>query len=861
MAMDDLDNIIARMRNHAASSPALSQLLADLDAGSYLRAHRFQLWCRSALSEVPRRPLAWLWAFLRPQKAPVWTVLGILRKRKAFRDAANQYIVATVLAREAAFFERVEKKPLTERQREACAVDESANLVIAGAGTGKTSTIVAKIGLLIRTGQCRADEILAISFTRKSANELAERIQDRLGFAVAVSTFHKLGSDIIGKSTGKKPNLANFADNKIEKTKAISVVIDQLSQSDHFKRDLIEFLAYYRVRARQAWDFKTLSEYQDWIRSNGIMSLDGVPKKSLEETVIANWLIMSGINFEYENSYEFDTAYADRRQYKPDFYLPDQKIYIEHFGLNAKGETAPHIDSVAYNESILWKRRTHAAHTTRLVETYSWQHANGTLLSTLQVALEQAGCQFLPQTLETTLDALNKAGAVDRFAELVCQFLTLYKGNGNRLTLPEHYESAEDRARVERFMELFRPIVDAYEANNRARQEIDFEDMITRATQAVRDRRYASPYRYILIDEFQDISPGRADLVRALQQSVDDCAIFAVGDDWQSIYRFAGSDIGAMTRFSEQFGPTRHVLLDQTFRFDDRIAQVSRKFILRNSVQIDKILTPLRYSATPSVVLYLRTPGVSPLLWPLQEIERMAPDGASVLILDRYRHQLPSPMELKQWSKQFPRLRFTAMSMHAAKGLEADYVLVGLRGGDWGFPSQLVDDALLDLVLTQADAYPHGEERRLFYVAMTRARFRTYLVADAGEDLSVFTQELLLEYKGEIDIAGNPRFRACPQCQAGILKPREGSGGRLLSCTHAPACQHSLPVCPQCRQGILELDFSGYWHCDACNVRHPACPHCVAGVLQPRKGPFSTFLGCSNFAVIDIQCCYTQSLE
>jgi DNA helicase-4 len=319
--------------------------------------------------------------------------------------------------------------------------------------------------------------------------------------------------------------------------------------------------------------------------------------------------------------------------------------------------------------------------------------------------------------------------------------------------------------------------------------------------------------------------------------------------------------MGAMTRFSEQFGPTRRVLLDRTFRFDDRIAQVSRKFILRNSAQIDKTLTPIRYSSAPSVVLNLATPGSPRLNSSLEEINEFAEEGASVLILERYRHHLPPPAELKLLAKQFPRLRFTAMSIHAAKGLESDYVLVGLRGGYWGFPSQLVDDALLELVLNQADAYPHGEERRLFYVAITRARFRAYLLADTGKEMSVFTQELLLEYTGEVEILGNPRFRACTQCHRGLLKPREGSGGRLLTCTNTPACKHSLPVCPECRQGILERDLSGRWLCPACSALHPVCPRCASGVLQPRQGPFSTFLGCSNYAVADIGCRYKQHVN
>ena len=197
------------------------------------------------------------------------------------------------------------------------------------------------------------------------------------------------------------------------------------------------------------------------------------------------------------------------------------------------------------------------------------------------------------------------------------------------------------------------------------------------------------------------------------------------------------------------------------------------------------------------------------------------------------------------------------MSIHASKGLEADFVVVGLRGGFWGFPSQLVDDALLELVLTQADEYPHGEERRLFYVALTRARFRSFLVADTAEDLSVFTQELMRDYAGDVEIAGSPWFRSCPRCPGGILK-FQGTLRRLLTCTHQPACSHSVPVCPKCRHGVLERGVTKQWHCGACGETHPPCPRCVSGILQRRQGPYGEFLGCSNYSDTQIQCRYKQ---
>lgn len=134
----------------------------------------------------------------------------------------------SVLHTQSGFFDTVESNPLTKRQREACASDEDATLIIAGAGTGKTSTIMAKIGLLLRTGQCQPEQVLAISFTNKSADELAKRVKERLGVDIQISTFHKLGLEILSSTSGGKPLLAPFASDPIEKSKHLGRIIDGL---------------------------------------------------------------------------------------------------------------------------------------------------------------------------------------------------------------------------------------------------------------------------------------------------------------------------------------------------------------------------------------------------------------------------------------------------------------------------------------------------------------------------------------------------------------------------------------------------------------------------------------------------------
>ena len=840
---------------------SLQELFQRVEQSAFIRSSWFEEWAARASKEASVGLFARLKLFIfdNPRSKALGMVRQVLSSKHSVRASLNERIVAAVVRNHAAYFDKVEKNPLTQKQREACASDEDATLVIAGAGTGKTSTILAKIGLLLRTKQCSADEILAISFTSKSANELAERVKETLKVDLRVSTFHKLGLDTLAKASGGKPALAPFADDPEQKAKAVDALIERLKGDERFLQQLLRFCVYYQIEPKQSWDFKTLAEYNNWIRSNKIVSLDGVPKKSFQECAIANWLILNGIRFEYEKAYEHSTATIEKRQYCPDFFLSDAGIYIEHFGVDESGNTAPYINAAQYRQGMEWKRAIHKQRGTSLVETFSWEHGKGILLSGLEEKLRERGVRISPVEPAEALAMVNKGGMVSQFSKIVCAFLTLYKGNGNRLAEAGRPKSLFGKQREKLFLSLFEPIFLEYEKDNKARGQIDFEDMIVQAAQAARAGAAPSPYRYILIDEFQDISPGRADLVKAIRGDARGCALFAVGDDWQSIYRFAGADIGSMTHFEELFGSARQVALNKTFRFDDQSVAVSSAFVLKNKVQIPKALLAVRKSATPSLVLYKRPPGEAPLDWPLGEIAGRSASGASVMVLERYNFQLPQDQEWARLRRAFPNLRLEKMSIHASKGLEADYVVMGLRGGVWGFPTQFVDDPLFDMVLTQADSHPNGEERRLFYVALTRARYKTYLVCETGQDQSEFAAELLsgTEYPKEVFGVDTQKL-ACRRCGSGTMLLRDGSNGQFYGCSNYPLCSNTEQTCPQCGHGLMILDGGGKYSCHECGHEQRTCPRCKTGMLQAKKGARGPFKGCSNYRDPDINCRYTE---
>ena len=262
-------------------------------------------------------------------------------------------------------------------------------------------------------------------------------------------------------------------------------------------------------------------------------------------------------------------------------------------------------------------------------------------------------------------------GSVDGFTSLLGTFLRHYKGGGYRI---EDYSATAQKLklgrRAEAFLAIFAGVFDGYQ--KRLGDRIDFEDMVGRATSYVETGRYQSSFRHILVDEFQDISAGRAKLIKALKAQHSDARLFAVGDDWQSIYRFAGSDIHVMRRLGEMFGGAfagetgvhRTVDLGRTFRSVDKIALAARQFILRNPAQIPKTVIPAGTAAEPAIrVLWTeRESEAEQILKVLTETDGKTGHRdrkATVLLLGRYRFVAP---DMRMLQRRFPRLQLRGLS-------------------------------------------------------------------------------------------------------------------------------------------------------------------------------------------------------
>lgn len=804
------------------------------------------------------------------QAADVSRLRSFLSDPRAARERAVEHFVEAEMARWREFFDTIESKPLTPEQRLSIVVDEDATLVLAGAGSGKTSVITAKAAYLVKAGIRKPEEVLLLAFAKNAAAEMSERVEARSGVPITARTFHALALGIIGEVEGRKPALAEHATDELKFVNLIKEILRDLVRTvSEVARVIIQWFSHFLVEPKTEWDFKTKHDFYKHMEQADLRTLQGEKVKSYEELQIANWLYENGIGYEYEPAYEHELPASGRRVYCPDFRLIESGIYLEHFGVRRQISpdgterltTAPFVDRDAYLADMTWKRKVHAEHGTILIETYSYERQEGQLLSKLAEKLAPY-VTASPLPPETIFDRVTEMQQVDQFSRLLGTFLLKFKGGG--------YDLADCQAKGERlkmgkranaFLAVFEPVLDEYRKRLGAR--IDFEDMVLRAAQYVENGQYVSPFRHILVDEFQDISQGRARLVKALKAQHADAKIFAVGDDWQSIFRFAGSDIHLMRHFGEVFGGTfdgeagihRVVDLGRTFRSIDQIAYAAKKFVLKNPAQIEKRIVPAGTATEPAIRIatVAKNDGDQILEATLRELAARKANSdrpASVLILGRYRFLQP---DINALQKRFPRLRISFKTIHASKGLEADHViLVNADSGRMGFPSEIADDPLLTLVSPELEPFENAEERRLMYVAMTRAR-QTLTVLASKSRPSAFVTELLTDLTDEIVSSPGSGSQAveCRECNGRLIDVVGKDSRTWYRCEHVQHCGNLLPSCPSCQTGApIRTGGSDVAKC-GCGSEFKACPSCESGWLVERQGRYGRFLGCVRYPHCD----------
>ncbi|PLV62148.1 DNA helicase IV [Erwinia sp. B116] len=512
-----------------------------------------------------------------------------LQDSESQRQTRNGAWTRRMLQQYADFFDGVESSPLNDAQARAVVNGEESVLVLAGAGSGKTSVLVARAGWLLLRKQAVASQILLLAFGRQAAQEMNARISERLhSDEIEARTFHSLALLIIQQGSKKSPKVSRLE-----------------SDTDARHRLLID------AWRQQCSEKKAqASGWRQWLTDELEWQLD-------------------------DGSFWQDDRLAKKLASRLDRWLGLMRTH--------GGAQAAMIDSAPEAVRDLFSKRI----------------------------------RLMAPLLKAWKNALKEEGAVD------------------------------------------------------------FAGLIHQAVNILEKGRFVSPWKHILVDEFQDISPQRAALLSALRRQNSQTTLFAVGDDWQAIYRFSGAEMTLTTAFHHYFGEGDRCVLDTTYRFNQRIGEVANRFVQSNPHQLKKPLNSLTKGGAKAVQL-LPDDQLEALI---NKMSGYVKSGERVLLLARY-HYLRPPL-LDKAATRWPNLTLDFMTIHASKGQQADYViLLGLSAGKEGFPAAARESVMEAALLPQAEDFPDAEERRLAYVALTRARHQVWLMVDRQQP-SAFVAELI----------------------------------------------------------------------------------------------------------------------
>lgn len=542
---------------------------------------------------------------------------------------------------------KVEGYDLDDQQMYCVCTDAHNQLVIAGAGTGKTTTIIGKIKYLLITGECRPKDILVLSYTKASASELSQRINQQTGKKIKALTFHALGLRIIMKVEASNPHPRDL--------------------QNAFIQDRVMECMQNPGYLRLLWEY----------------CLSNKPGDNLDLSVVKNY---------------------------------GQQIM--------QGNTA-----------------------------------NLPKLSPEDVARIQ----------------LKNEVIIDRFIGLCNTVIGLIKINDYDIETVRKFnklKGGSNERTNDIIISLVEPIYNAYQRELQETGDIDFNDMINKAAHYIREGRYKNSYRYVIVDEYQDISKARCNLLKALRES-NDFKLICVGDDWQSIYGFSGSDVGYILNFKEYWGPSLVSHISNTYRFPQSLVDISGDFVMQNFDQIKKTIRG-RPGSGDFAVTELCGKNEKELVEHIARKLEGIPKGKSVYLIGRYSSDINILRKFGYFKmtgtsgvidvKYTPRpdLKIQFLTAHKSKGLQADIVFV-LNNLDAykGFPTKIENAPILNLLLEHTDVFPYAEERRLFYVALTRAKEKVYLLTQKGKE-SVFVKDLRNRYGSML----KEDKERCPRCGA-----------------------------------------------------------------------------------------------
>lgn len=501
---------------------------------------------------------------------------------------------------------------LDEQQQEIVLDDSNHLLVVAGAGSGKTLTILGKIHYLINYKGVLPKEILCISFTKASASSLKEKIKKEFLLDMPVYTFHKLSLEILKEdSISYEITSSDTLDNVIHEFFSIRVL-----ESCIYRKKVFQYFSIKGIGDTRDKYLKFYKRYYD--------------KLEMLEKQLSTFLHLFKCN---------------------NFSLQDFSNFLE---ISRK-------------------------------KLFNWNYKKEKI--------------FLSFALNIYL---------------------------------------------------------IYQEYLKENNEIDFDDMIIYATKYARECGVRNPYKYIIIDEYQDTSYIRFLLIKSILDYTK-AKLMVVGDDFQSIYKFTGCDLSLFLDFQKYFEDAKVMKIENTYRNSMELVKIAGDFVMRNRSQIKKDLKSKKHIDYPIQIVYYKE--IEKAFFNLvMDIYRKT--QKPILVLGRNNKDievvLGNNFKIKENGrlicKTNEKLEVYYLTAHKSKGLEEENVVViNLEDKLLGFPSQIKEDKMLRFVNRSFDKYPYSEERRLFYVALTRTKNYVYLLTPR-RGYSIFIRELLKDYKRKIKI-------------------------------------------------------------------------------------------------------------
>ncbi len=661
---------------------------------------------------------------------------------------------------------------LNDKQIEAVKSEHKRLLVLAGAGSGKTKTLLQKLVYLIEEKNVSPHHILAITFTKNAANEMIDRLiisaddteeyaeiladknrnikeknTERYSFTkkhkwidnLTLRTFHSLCYTIMRdfgvnefdnkfKIIGDTISTSNeFAKYSAKETsyEVINKILIENCNTNRYLLDLKRYILDYYVDKIHV---KNSNNYSGVKYEKYYTTLNGTEVRSKSEQYIADWLYRHSIKFKYEPKVNFGDF-----DFKPDFYIPEANLYLEHvskksYPMHAKEQQFRKANKI-------------------LVKTFESQTKNTAIFNlTLDRIIKNRLPANYPSLIALSFEEEFKSyhKEIKDFLRQAMRVIDMVKVEDLKIDKILIKSQKDQHERVRDFYKLAIPIISKYNQYCTNKSYLDFNDMIIKTISLFNNHteiadKFKEKYKYILVDEFQDVNNLQVKLLKLLL--TNDSQLFCVGDDWQSIYGFRGSNIDYIVNFNKYFNDSKIIKLSLNYRSTENIVGASNEVIKHNKFKIEKNLKSIK-KTNSKIYVYAGKDENENIDYVVKQIINLQKGKKYKKedILFLYRRS-------KMYAPYFARFKqegifVSGKTIHASKGLEAKAVFIlGLTEGYGGFPDIWMEDRIYQVIKESNHDLLLEEERRLFYVAITRAKDHLFLITEKGS-VSSFIREI-----------------------------------------------------------------------------------------------------------------------